>query len=612
MPEPRELTDFDHGVPPVAVSLTSTRVNPTGSWKYIRPLFQDKVAPCNQGCPVGIDIEGYMNLLRENRLDEACELLLRENPLPAVTGRVCYHPCEIACNRAKLDAAVSIHAVERMLGDRALEAPLPEAAPRTRDESVGIVGSGPAGLSCAYHLVRLGYEVTVYEAEPEPGGVLRYGIPEYRLPKSVLAGEVDRLRALGVQIRCGVRVGQDLPYADLERHDAVFVAAGVQRSRRLGIPGEDAGGVLPGLDFLREVNRGRRPPVGPRVVVVGGGNTAMDCARTALRLGAEVTVLYRRGREEMPANREEVEEALMEGVKFLFLAAPVAVRASVHPHEDEPLEALEAMFGALEGRTPAPQVVGLDCVRMTLGEPDASGRRRPETLADSGFFLAADTVLTALGEEPDLDFLPGDVRRNGPAVRVNPLGATSRTAVWAGGDIIEEPHTVAYAIGSGKRAAIGIDRFLRMRAGEATDGVDLRELRLGPQGNLSMTRWREDDPVRRAEPVNEVVRFEQLNLAHFARAPRHLDRFLPAEHSRRTFAEANHGLRPPDALAEARRCFNCGVCNACELCLIYCPDVAISRGDGAGFTIAYDYCKGCGVCAEECPRGAITMTREGL
>ena len=603
--------DLAHGVPPVAVSSTSTRVNRTGSWKYIRPEYHDRIAPCNQRCPVGIDIEGAMNLLREGRIDEARDLVLRENPLPSITGRVCDHPCEGACHRGHLDGAVAVHAVERMLGDLALEAPLPAPAPRTRRADVGIVGSGPAGLACAYHLVRLGYGVTVYEAEPEAGGVLRWGIPEYRLPKRVVAGEIERLRALGVDIRCGVRIGTDLTAGELERHAAVFVATGAQRGRRLGIEGDGARGVRSGLEFLREVNAGGRPELGGRVVVIGGGNTAMDCARTALRLGADVTVLYRRGRAEMPANAEEIEDALHEGVRLVFLTAPVAVRTAVQAPERAPLESLESMYEGADAVEPEPRVTGLTCVRVALGPPDASGRRRPELVPDTEVFVPADTVLTALGEEADLDFLPGDLARAGGAVVVNPLGGTSRAAWFAGGDLTDQPRTVASAIGSGKRAALGIDRALRLRDGETSDGTDLRALRFGASGNLSATRWTGSDPVRRTAEINEVVGFEQLNTHHFARVPRHAERMAEPVERRHAFVESNRGLTRDEALAEAGRCFNCGVCNECELCLIFCPDVAITRRAGGGFEIAYEYCKGCGVCAAECPRGAIVMAQEG-
>ena len=287
------------GARDISVSSTTTLVNRTGSWKYIRPVYHDRVAPCNERCPVGIDIEGYMNLLREDRIDEAVDLLLRENPIPAVTGRVCDHPCEQACNRAGLDGAVAVHAVERMLGDRALERPY-TPAPLKQREQVGVVGSGPAGIGCAYHLARLGYEVTVFEAAREPGGMLRLGIPEYRLPRAILDRQIERLRELGIKFVCDVRLGQDLQWNVLSWFDAVFMAPGAHLPRQLGIPGEDHARVRQGLDFLADVNDGQRPGIGRHVLVIGGGNTAMDCARTARRLGAAATVMYRRRRAEMP------------------------------------------------------------------------------------------------------------------------------------------------------------------------------------------------------------------------------------------------------------------------------------------------------------------------
>jgi 2-oxoacid:acceptor oxidoreductase delta subunit (pyruvate/2-ketoisovalerate family) len=319
------------------------------------------------------------------------------------------------------------------------------------------------------------------------------------------------------------------------------------------------------------------------VIVIGGGNTAMDCARTALRLGNDVEVLYRRTRAEMPATDEEVREAEEEGVVMQFLAAPVGVRAS-------------------NGR-----LLGLECVRMRLGEADASGRRRPVPIDGSNFFVACDTVLTAIGEAPEFEEAPLD--HDAWVIKVGEFGAAKKEGWFAGGDIIEEPHTVAHALGAGKRAAIGIDHFLR---GKGTP-LELSKLRYGKLGNAPITRWRDDDPVDRNGAVNEVVAFEDLNLEHFTSVPRHTDRRLSIEDSKRGFAEVNRGLTWGHGLDEARRCFNCGVCNRCELCMIYCPDLAISRrADGTGFDINYDYCKGCGICNAECPRGAMMMTREGL
>ena len=611
----------DRDRPRVAMSETTTLANHTGSWKYIRPVYRDRVAPCNERCPVGIDIEGYMNLVREDRIEEAIDLLVRENPLPAVTGRVCHHPCELACNRGEFDEGVAIHAVERALGDLWLRSPLGERPGRTRAASVAVVGSGPAGLSCAWHLARLGYAVTVFDEADEAGGMLRQGIPEYRLPRRVLDAQIERIAAEGVEFRCGTRLGNGVGWDALRGFDAVFIGTGAHRGKTLGVPGEEGPGVLGGLEFLKTVNRHHWPEIGHRVVVVGGGNTAIDCARTAHRLGAKVLVAYRRTRAEMPAIPEEIEDAEREGIEFLFLAAPVS-------------------FESHDGR-----LRGVECTRMELGAPDASGRRRPVPVADGRFTILTDTVLKATGEDVEVDVLPaglaasgsletgwfGDVKR-APRAAAGGLGGVVHAALvmdrpvfFAGGDAAGDERTVAHAIGAGKRAAIGIDRRLRERERKEKPAADGRvaealgtrregakaELRLGPEGNASMTRWRGDDPVNRTAPVNEVAGIDRLNLEHYVHQSRHADRRLPAD-AAAGFGEVNLGLALDAALEEARRCLNCGVCNQCELCLIFCSDLAITRrADGKGFDIDLEYCKGCGVCAAECPRGAIVMEREG-
>jgi 2-oxoacid:acceptor oxidoreductase delta subunit (pyruvate/2-ketoisovalerate family) len=575
------------GIPPVAVSQTSTLVTRTGSWKYMRPVYHDRMAPCNQGCPVGIDIEGYMNLLREDRVEEARDLLLAENPMPAVTGRVCHHPCENACNRRFFDGAVSIHAVERMLGDVAHDGPSREAPAAPREERVAVVGSGPAGLACAYHLARFGYKATVFESAPQAGGMLRLGIPEYRLPRAVLDRDIDRIKAQGVEIRCGSRVGGDASWKDLlSTFNAVCVATGAHTSRALGVKGEGLPGVMPGLEFLREINGGVRPNLGRNVVVVGGGNTAMDCARSAMRLGASVTVAYRRTRDEMPAIDEEVEEAEREGAQMSFLANPV--------------EFLDA-----NGR-----VSGVVCERMELGEADASGRRRPNPTGQQ-FTIAADTVLTAIGESSDLDGFPDDIVRSESGMPVDALGRTSRASLFAGGDVTDLERTVADALGAGKRAAIGIDRHLRSIARDNHHGIDLGALRFGG-GNFSAARWLGHDPIDRVAPVNDVVGFDDLNVNHFVPVSRQADAHVASPLARAGFDEVNFGLTAAQAIAEAHRCFNCGVCTQCDLCLIFCPDAAITHDAHGAYQIALDYCKGCGICASECPRGAITMTRDRL
>lgn len=569
----------------MAVSLTSTLDNPTGSWRFRRPVHQDVVAPCNALCPAGVDIEGYMNLLREGRVSEAADLILRENPIPAVTGRVCDHPCEGGCNRRFLDEGVSIHSVERALGDRILARRPPWETEAVRRERVAVVGSGPAGLACAYHLTREGYGVTIFEAAEEAGGMLRLGIPEYRLPRRVLDLQIAWLRALGVEIITDARVGRDVRWSELGGFEAVFLAPGAHRERQLGIENEGVVGVQSGLAFLEAVNGGRAPGVGRRVVVVGGGNTAMDCARTALRLGSRVTVLYRRTRAEMPAIDQEVEEAEREGVRFIFLASPVRVATR-------------------DGR-----VTAVECARMKLGEPDESGRRRPVPGDEPPFNVPADTILTAIGEVAALDFLPPEIRGSGE-LRADDFGSTCVPGIFGGGDAAGHERTVAHALGAGKRAAIGIDRYLRTLRGDPLPDLSPAELRWGGEGNMSMSRWRGDDPVARTNAANRVVERDRLNLDHFERVPRHHERSV-GQPTTGGFREVNEGLPWRVALDEARRCFNCGVCNECELCRVFCPDEAVHPSpSGHGFVVDLDYCKGCGICVTECPRGAMTMIEE--
>lgn len=573
--------------PPVAESAISTLINKTGSWKYILPEYHDKVAPCNAACPAGIDVQGYMLLLQQGELQTALQLLVRENPMPAITGRACDHPCEGACNRRHFDESVSIRGVERMLGDLDLAGPTPDPLPRTHAEHVAIVGSGPAGLSCAVQLVRLGYGVTVLEAADKPGGLLRLGIPAYRLPPAVLDRQIQRYLDLGIEIRCGVRLGDDMEWSELEEFDAVLIATGAHAGRSLDVPGEDLPGVDSGLEFLKAVNGGARPDLGRRVVIVGGGNTAMDCARSAMRLGAEPTVLYRRTRNEMPAIPEEINEAEREGVDFIFLAAPAAFHAS---------------DGAL---------VGVECVRMELGPPGDDGRRRPVPTDEGQFTLLADTVLAATGEDAEMGILPPEVTENPWNVDTGSYGTTQVPRFFAAGDLAGEDRTVAFAIGSGKRAALGIHQYLRQQAGESCSLPTPSSLAHGGGTNINLTRLLDDDPVHRNAPLEEVIQYEELQLAYFTPAPRHAPPALPPEKARRSFDEVHAGLSKPAALAEAGRCFTCGLCNNCEICLIFCPDVAITRAkDGGGLRIDLDYCKGCSLCAAECPRGAITMTRE--
>jgi len=565
-------------LPPMSFSYEGSQASKTGTWRYLTPAYLNKLAPCNESCPAGEDVEAAMVLAGQEDYLGAWEKITQENPLPRVCGRVCFHPCEAACNRKEFDEATSINALERFVGDQAFQSgkrfPPPQEKKR---EKVAIIGSGPAGLSCAYHLSSLGYGVTLFEAQPKLGGVLRYGIPSYRLPKDILDQEIDNILSLGVEAKTGVRVGKDVRWAELKNFDAVFVAAGAWKSLPLKVPGEDAKGVMSGLEFLQRVNSGQPVDPGQRVAIIGGGNTAMDAARSALRLGAKPLIIYRRTREEMPAWEEEVSETGEESIEFIFLSSPVKIV------------------------TENGKVKGVECIKNLLGPIGKDGRREPRPIEGSNFTLPVDAVISAIGETPDFSFLPEELRQYTGSLPVDETGATGVKGVFAGGDIIAQPRTVAYAIGSGKKAAMAVDATLRGK--NAVEG--LRSARWGEKGSLSMARYKKGGTDGIAP---EVIPFSALNTAYFKRQVRKRKEKLPLSRRTSGFSEVNLGLSPDSALYEAKRCFNCGVCNLCHNCFIYCPDLAISaRPDKQGYDINYDYCKGCCICVEECPRGAISV-----
>ena len=550
------------GVPsgtPMAVSLKSTRDLVTGNWRTYRPQWTVRPSPCILDCPAGTDVRAYLRHAAEGNVEAAWRTILEHNPLPGICGRVCYHPCERNCNRDALDEAVAVHAIERAIADEARKQHfrVERPAPSNHARNVAIIGAGPAGLSCAYHLALRGHLPTIFDAMPEPGGMLRYGIPPYRLPREVLDAELESLWHLGVGFQGNARFGETLAWEDLNSYAAVFVAVGANRSRDAKVPGEDLTGVRSGLDFLRAANAGRESRITGNVVVIGGGNTAMDTARTALRLGAtSVTVAYRRGREHMPAHPDEIAQAETEGIEFIFEVAPVR-------------------FTGEKGR-----LSGVELQRMRLGAPDASGRPRPEPIPDSNFRVDATHAFTAIGEDVDLEPFAAAIDTDRGRFYADLWGRTTLPAVFAGGDAATGAGMVVNAIGSGRRAAEAIDAWLA--------GRDPEEI-----------------------PQLERVGASDVNFFYFRPEARAIPAHLPREQARRSMDEVVAGLDWNGAMREALRCMTCGSCTECDNCYVFCPDAAVRHDEHSGaYIVDLAHCKGCGICAAECPRGAIVLVPE--
>jgi len=550
-----------------------------GEQSPYRPQEVVKHPPCIKTCPSGNDIRGWLTTIAQREklglsLEEACDqawaLEMETNPLPAIMGRVCPHPCESECNRTEKEGAVSINAVERFIGDHGLERDLKPPlldGDGPRDEKIAVVGSGPSGLSCAYQLVRRGYQVTMFESLAKPGGMLRYGIPEYRLPREVIDAEYQRVFDLGVEFKSGVTVGKDIAFEDLRRDfAAVFVGIGAHQGRKLGCPGEDGSGVYTGTEFLRRANSGEVPTVGENVVVIGGGDTAIDAARVTLRLGhdaagvsrrmgSQVTILYRRTREEMPAIAREIEEALEEDIQLEYLAAP----ARILRDEDG-------------------TVTGMLIQHMELGEPDSSGRRRPVPIEGKLTEIPCDTVITAVSQAPDTESL-GAFNEKG-WMEVDEWGRTGIDGVWSGGDNVNLG-LATISVGQGRLAALSMHAALRGEAAIAeTPGPEI-----GPDRIIL-------DFYETQERAEQVV-------------------MPPAERLARPDAEIDPGIGIEAALAEAARCFSCGSCFGCERCWMYCTPSCFGKVAepklGAFLTIDMNTCNGCKKCAEECPCGFLEM-----
>ncbi len=537
---------------PFAITLDvgSSLANKTGSWRTEKPVYLDRLPPCNAQCPAGEDIQGWLFHAEGGNYEAAWRHLSRDNPFPAIMGRVCYHSCETACNRGQLDEAVGINSVERFLGDQANKLGWTFAAPeRESGKKVLVVGAGPSGMSAAYHLRRLGHAVHVIEAGPLLGGMMRFGIPKYRLPREVLEAEMNRVLALGVTVQLNTKVDDILATMKAGAFDAAFLAVGAHIGRRAFIPAGDATHMLDAVSLLRSMEGEDRPMLGRRVVVYGGGNTAIDVARTAKRMGAEPIIVYRRTRDRMPAHDFEVEEALQEGVMVKWLSTI-------------------AQAGQKELRI---EKMALD----DKGFPQPTGEF--ET-------IAADTLVLALGQDVDLgllDGVPGLQVKDG-VVEVDAQMMTGYAGIFAGGDMVPAERNVTVAIGHGKKAARNIDAWLR-------------------------------GGIYQPPPKHELASFDRLNPWYYADAPKTVRPTLDIVRRQSSFDEVQGGLTETNALFEARRCLSCGNCFECDNCYGVCPDNAVIKlGPGLRFEFNYDYCKGCGVCVAECPCGAIKMVPEAI
>jgi NADPH-dependent glutamate synthase beta subunit-like oxidoreductase len=522
----------------------------TGPFRTKRPIYVDLLPPCNNACPAGENIQGWLGLAQAGAYEKAWQVLMEDNPMPSVHGRVCYHPCESQCNRNEVDNAVNIHALERFLGDLALREgwQVAKVAPLS-GRRIMVVGAGPSGLSAAYHLTRLGHSVEVFEAGPLPGGMMHFGIPSYRMPRYELEQEIRRIEEMGVRITLNHKVRDVLAEQQAGRFDAVFIAIGAHLSKRVDIPARDAGRILDAVSVLHDTAAGKPPSLGRRVAVYGGGNTAMDVARTAKRLGAgEALIIYRRDWEHMPAHPFEAEEAMQEGVKINWLRTIKAI-------EQTRIE-VEVMQINAEGY------------------PEPTGKF--ET-------LEADSVILALGQETDSAFLrsvPGIEFKSDGTVVVAPNLMTGHPGIFAGGDMVPSERSVTVAVGHGKKAARHIDAFLR-----GTQYVK--------------------------PPKHGLIAYEGLHLEFLTDAEQRQQAYLDPERRRYGFEEIVKGLGEAEALYEARRCFSCGNCFECDGCYGACPEQAIVKlGPGKRYRYDYGLCTGCAVCFEYCPCHAIEMIPE--
>ena len=565
----------------ISRSSISTELNKTGTWRFVRPKYHEKTAPCSAACPAGEDIARIEMLSSQGRYQEALEAVLLENPFPAICGRVCFHMCETVCNRSDLDDPIAIHRIERFIGDAALREPIEFSLKKLphNGKKICIVGAGPSGLAAAYFLTRLGYSCDVFEAETEPGGILRWGIPKYRLPDAVVNAEVQRIKNLGVKIICNIRATQNFLEDAKGRYHAVFIGCGHGRSLKMNIPGEDA--AIDGLDFLNRMRTGNTDPFyNGTAAVIGGGNTAIDVARSLVRIGMKPILVYRRRKQDMPAFGYEVEAAEKEGVEIMELLSP----SNIAQDGDDCILTLQSMkFSGMETDTGRARVV-----------PDSGSHHD----------LRVQRIFTAIGAEPSEPWqLPSE--ENTDILRLSHCAFTADNLPFIfGGDLTNPTKSVADAIASGKQSAMVLDIFFKK--GLTAISESLKSCLVGNGPALSMERYMD---VNRSSRNPDRVSFGDINVDYFTPAPRVKAESSSWSEQPNPFDEIEKTFTSRQVSQETRRCFNCGICNGCDNCRWFCPEIAVENQDGQR-RINLDYCKGCGICVVECPRDAMALEEE--
>ncbi|MDA8235314.1 MAG: NAD(P)-binding protein [Clostridia bacterium] len=543
-----------------------TDIMNTGTWRSAMPIYQKRKSPCQDICPVNGEIPTWLQNLKSENLEEAWLEIVAKNPFPAVTGRVCHHPCESKCNRKEYDGEVGINSLEQFLGDLAIEKgwSLPKPS-QEMEERVAVIGGGPAGLSCAYQLRKAGYQVTIFEEQPELGGLLRFAIPEYRLPKAVLAKELERLLELGFNVELNRKIITKEDFEQLRReYSAVFVAVGAYKAKSLPQLENTAMKVWFCLDFLAQVKKGEKPDIGRKVVVIGGGNAAIDSARTALRLGAKVKVLSLEDRADLPAINTEVVDGEREGIIYYHGAMVTGV---------EPIGTDSYM---------------LKCVKVVFKPSDTDRFPKTVVLKDTEFELQADSVILAIGQEPDTTPFPSELVS---AVGLLGSGLMENQGLFVGGDSSSLNRYVSAAIADGKNQASKIIEYMK--------------------GNKGASEGNQNEQVNQTVD-SEPVKFSEVNTFYFPIMPKVNREIRSESNSLSGFAEIKAGLSQAEAIQESSRCFSCGHCISCNNCFYFCPDQAVVKNsDLCGeYHILEQYCKGCGLCVEECPRGAVTLKEE--